>query len=157
MPDTLLKQITRLLDHHHCQYQLLHHSPTHTSEQSAQVRHLPLETGAKALLLKVDNDFKLFVLPAHRRLSSSKIKTHFHAKKLRFATPEELIDLTGLVPGAVPPFGQPLLPFNLYTDPAIKKVQPLAFNAGSLTDSIIMNTADYLNLVTAQFFTFTTK
>jgi hypothetical protein len=38
------------------------HAPTETSEESAEVRGEALHVGAKALLLKTDDVFRLFVL-----------------------------------------------------------------------------------------------
>jgi len=78
-----------------------------------------------------------------RRLDSAKIKKALGAKRTRFATPEELHDLTGLVSGAVPPFGEPILSLPLYLDASILANDRIAFNAGSLTDSIIMSVDDY--------------
>lgn len=71
----------------------------------------------------------------------------FALKKLRFATREELFDLTGLVPGSVPPIGPPILNLPLYADPSTGLATGrVAFNAGSLTDSIIMSTADWMRI-----------
>jgi Ala-tRNA(Pro) deacylase len=47
--------------------------------------------GGKALVVKVGEDFRLFVLSAARKLDSLAIKQHFAEKKLRFASPEELL------------------------------------------------------------------
>jgi hypothetical protein len=58
----------------------------------------------------------MLVLRAAKHLDSGAIKERFGAKKTRFATPEELRELPGLVPGSVPPFGRPILPFDLYAD-----------------------------------------
>ncbi len=103
-----------------------------------------LAVGAKALLLKTDDVFRLFVMPANLQLDSKKVKQRFNAKSVRFATKEELLELTGLVPGSVPPFGLPLLPFELYGDTAIGATEDkVAFNAGSLTDSIVMRATDW--------------
>ena len=63
--------------------------------------------------------------------------------RLRFATVGELKELTGLVPGAVPPFGEPILPFPLYVDQSSLAHDRIAFNAGSLTNSVIMSVDDY--------------
>ena len=38
---------------------------------------------------------------------------------MRFADAAELLELTGLVPGSVPPFGPPVLPLELWADPAL--------------------------------------
>lgn len=128
------------------QFRSLHHEPTPTSEDSARVRGEDLKTGAKALLLRCEERFALFVLSAARRLDSKKLKKVLNVKNLRFATPEELLELTGLVPGAVPPFGEPVLPFPLYIDESIVELDRVAFNAGSLTTSVIMNREDYQRL-----------
>ena len=85
----------------------------------------------------------LLVISAARRLDSAKLKRALGVKKTRFATADELHDLTGLVPGAVPPFGEPVLPLPLYVDASVLANQRIAFNAGSLTDSIIMSVDDY--------------
>jgi Ala-tRNA(Pro) deacylase len=100
-------------------YRTLHHAPTFTSADSARVRGEAVRIGGKALVVKVGEDFRLFVVSAARKLNSIAIKDHFAVKKLRFASPEELRQLTGLVPGSIPPFGTPLLPFALFVDASI--------------------------------------
>ena len=122
------------------------HAPTLTSEESARARGEELNVGGKALVLKVDGVWRLFVLSAARKLDSAAIKRHFSAKKLRFATGDELKELTGLTPGAVPPFGRPILPFDLFVDESIQENEVIAFNAGSLTTSIVMPVVDYLRV-----------
>ena len=62
--------------------------------------------------------------------------------------------MTGLVPGSVPPFGSPILPFELFVDEAIQANERIAFNGGSLTDSIILATADYLAVAKPVVFAF---
>jgi prolyl-tRNA editing enzyme YbaK/EbsC (Cys-tRNA(Pro) deacylase) len=114
-----------------------------------------MNTGAKALLLKTDDVFRLFVLPADRKLDSRAIRRHLGVRRTRFATPGELLDMTGLVPGSVPPFGEPVLPFELYADAAIGVVsERVAFNAGSLTHSVIMAAQDWAKLARPERFSF---
>lgn len=126
-------------------YRRVEHAPTRTSAESAAVRGESMEIGAKALLLKADNtDFMLFVMSAARQLDSRAIKDRFNIKRFRFATPEELKDLTGLVPGCVPPFGPPIMPFRLHVDASILQLDRVAFNAATLTESIIMPREAYL-------------
>lgn len=132
----------------------VHHQPTRTSEESARARGEELRIGGKAILLKIDDRFRLFVLSASRRLDSAKVKRHFGVKRMRFATPEELFRLTGLEPGSVPPFGSPIFDLELFVDTSISMNERIAFNAGSLTDSIIMNVKDYLNIAAPVIFDF---
>ena len=150
----LLDQIRAWLTSEGVPFREVHHEPTRTSEDSARARGEELRVGGKALLTKVDSVFRLFVLSADRKLDSAAIKQQFAAKKTRFATPEELAELTGLVPGSVPPFGQPILPFPLFVDPSVFENERIAFNAGSLTDSIVMPIADYRRLASAEVFRF---
>ena len=135
-------------------YRETHHEPTRTSEESARARGEEIRVGGKALLIKVDDTFRLFILSADRKLNSGAIRQYFSAKKTRFASPEELMNLTGLVPGSVPPFGEPILPFPLYVDPSVFENDRVAFNAGSLTDSIVMPIEDYKRLAKAEVFGF---
>src|SRR5439155_905728 len=76
------------------------HEPTLTSEASAAARGEPLGVGAKALLLRTEETFRLFVLPADCKLDSAAVKRELGIKKLRFATAEELLGMTGLAPGS---------------------------------------------------------
>ena len=138
-----LERIRAHLDAAGVGYRELEHAPTRTSEESAAARGEALRTGAKALLLSTDGVFRLFVLPADRRLDSTAVRRHLGVKRSRFATVEELAELVGLVPGAVPPFGEPILPFELYADEGVGAAGKVAFNAGSLTHSIIMAADDW--------------
>ncbi len=151
--DTFSKIVAWLTDHE-IEFRHVVHEPTPTSADSAQARGEELRVGGKAILLKVDNDFHVFVLPADRKLDSSSVKRFFKAKKLRFASADELHQQTSLVPGTVPPFGRPILPCELYVDEALTTNDRIAFNAGSLTDSLILRMQDYLRLAQPKIFCF---
>jgi Ala-tRNA(Pro) deacylase len=133
----------------------IQHPPTFTSEESAQARGEELGVGAKALLLRTEDVFRLFVLSADRKLDSAAVKREFGIKRVRFATPEELLAQTGLTPGCVPPFGEPILPFPLFADASIgARYDRVAFNAGSLTDSIVMLATDWDQIARPKRFAF---
>jgi prolyl-tRNA editing enzyme YbaK/EbsC (Cys-tRNA(Pro) deacylase) len=146
MPPDVLSQIRTWLTDAGIPFREVQHEPTRTSEDSARARGQELRVGGKALLLKVDETFQLFVLSAARKLDSGAIKQHFGVKRTRFATADELREMTGLTPGAVPPFGPPILPFELYVDESILENQVIAFNAGSHTTSFILAVEDYMQL-----------
>lgn len=151
---TVYERIRALLESHAVQFREVHHPPTRTSVESARARGEELSTGGKAILLKVGSTHRLFVLSAARKIDSRKIKDHFGEKNLRFATAEELEELTGLEPGAVPPFGKPVMPFALYIDVSITLNERIAFNAGSLTTSIIMGRREYERIAQGEVFDF---
>lgn len=168
------QRILNLLDENAISYKSLHHEETRTSEESARVRGVDLATGGKALVLKVrpaaaaaaaaddsdnnnNNAFALFIVSAARQLDTKAIKKEFKTKNVQFATSAELAALTdGLVPGSVPPFGRPILDLDLFVDTSIaQENEIIAFNCGSLTDSVIMAVEDYLKIaVPTKIFTF---
>ncbi len=155
-PSVFLR-LKSFLDTQGVRYREVHHEPTLTSEESAKARGEDVSIGGKAILMKVDESFKLFVLSAAKKVDSRKIKKHFNAKKLRFASTEELQQSTGLVPGSVPPFGRPILPLDLFVDTSIRQNRLIAFNAGLLTDSIIMQSEDYFRIADAKVFEFSSE
>src|SRR5260370_17435325 len=86
-------------------FTVVRHEPVFTCEQAAAVRGTSLASGAKALVVKAGTQFVLLVLPADRKLDSRKAREALKVKALRFASKEEAESLTGLQPGAIPPFG----------------------------------------------------
>ncbi len=125
------------------EFSVLRHAPVFTSEQAAAVRGTPLASGAKALILKAEERFVLAVLPADRKLDSRLARAALGVKSLRFASREEVEQLTGLQPGAIPPFGS-LFGLATYCDPALADNASINFNAGDHAVSVSMHYADYV-------------
>lgn len=148
---TIFDAICGLLTKHEAKFEVIEHPPARTSQESSIARGEPLEVDAKALLLKCDTDFILVVMRGDMRLDSKSTKQSFGVRRIRFANSAELHVRTGLVPGAVPPFGEPILPFQMHVDLALRDNERIAFNAGSLTKSIIMPAADYFRVATPDF------
>src|ERR1700733_6083682 len=115
------QQIHRLLKESQISYRVVHHSQPATADELARVHGDDLGIGGKALVIKIQEAFNLFVLSEVLRLDSQAIKNHFGAKSIRFATVKELNTLTGLVPGTVPPFGYPIFPFDLFVDTSLTR------------------------------------
>jgi Ala-tRNA(Pro) deacylase len=121
---------------------VLRHEPVYTSEQAAAVRGTALCSGAKALIMKAGDRFVLLVLPADRKLDSRKAREGLGVKGFRFASKEEVEQLTGLQPGSIPPFGS-LFGLPTYCDPALADNASINFNAGDHAISVQMSYADY--------------
>ena len=110
-----------------------------------------MEMGVKALLMKTRREWVVIAVRAHQRTDNRKVRHALRAQKLRFAKREELAGF-GLVPGQVPPFGEPILPFRLVADRGIETRKEVAFTAGTNTDSIVMSTSDWQRLSRPEFF-----
>lgn len=139
----LFRRLCAWLDGQGAVYRTVRHEPTYTSEESARARGEDVAVGGKAIVLKTDETFRIVVLSAACKVDSKKVKELFGVKNVRFATSEELLALTGLVPGSVPPFGRPVLDLELTVDASVFRNDRIAFNAGSLTDSVIMSIGEY--------------
>jgi Ala-tRNA(Pro) deacylase len=145
MSASVFDQIHELLTRHDVSFQVLRHEPVFTSEQAAAVRGTPLCSGAKALVLKAGESFLLVVTPADRKLDNRKARAALAVKSLRFATREEVEQLTGLQPGSIPPFGS-LFGLPTCCDPALAANPSINFNAGDHAVSVQMPCADYLRV-----------
>jgi prolyl-tRNA editing enzyme YbaK/EbsC (Cys-tRNA(Pro) deacylase) len=130
-------------------FRVLEHAPVRTSAEAAAVRGTPLEAGAKALVVRADDRPLHLVLPADRRVDNARLRGLLDVRRLRFVTPDELLALTGCVPGAVPPFGN-LFGLDVLVDEQLTRCEEIAFNAGSRTVSITMRCVDFVRLTRAR-------
>ncbi len=124
-------------------FKILDHPPVYTSAEAAAVRGVDLHSGAKALIVKVEAQFVMIVLPADFSLHTKAVKQAMNCKNLRFANAEEVLALTALKPGSIPPFGS-LFNLPTYCDSRLGDNASINFNAGMHTRSINMAYEDYL-------------
>ncbi len=144
----IVAAIRSLLDEHGITYTFLEHASGKTSEEMCAIRgDFSLSEGAKALIVALDNGFAQIVVPGDKKFSSSKLRKIAETKEVRFATEEELAEITdGVLPGAVPPFGN-LFNIPVYADTRIFDNKRIVFNCGERTASIAMNPEDYRTVV----------
>ncbi len=139
---TVFDRINAWLEQQGVSFTVLRHEPVYTSEQAAAVRGTALSSGAKALVVKAGERFVLLVLPADRKLDSRKARDGLGVKALRFASREEVEQLTRLQPGSIPPFGT-LFGLPTYCDPALADNPSINFNAGDHAISVQMTYEDF--------------
>lgn len=140
-----------------CRFRLVDHPSAGKSVDVALARGTEVGQGAKALICSSTQadgtvQFVLAVLPADKKLSTRQLALHLGAKKIRLVSTETATELTGCVIGAIPPFS-----FNkqlkLVADPELfERYSEIAFNAGRLDKSIILNSTDYLRVATPILF-----
>ena len=139
---TVFERLVELLNTKGARFEESRHAPVFTSEEAAKVRGTSLSSGAKALICKADGTFALFVLPGDRRLDSRAVRKAFGFRSLRFATRDEVAQLTTLLPGSIPPFGS-LFGFVTYCDEHLAREPRINFNAADHSISISMTFGDY--------------
>ena len=70
---SVLDRLRALLDEEGVEYRVVEHGETRTSEESAAARGEHLRIGGKALVLKVGDEFGIFVLSAADKLDSGAV------------------------------------------------------------------------------------
>jgi Ala-tRNA(Pro) deacylase len=102
---SVFERVESLLKERGITFQVLRHEPVYTSDEASRVLGYVAASGAKALICKANDAFVMFVMPGNRKLASRAVRSAKHWNRLRFATREEVQELTGLHPGSIPPFG----------------------------------------------------
>ena len=143
MSPSVFDRVESLLHEHGITFQVLRHEPVYTSEEAARVRGTPRASGAKALIIKGEEGFVMFVVPADRKLDSNAVRRAKGWKKMRFATRDEVLELTGLTPGSIPPFGN-LFGLHTHCDERLGENDVINFNAGDHSISVSMRYVDYV-------------
>ena len=142
---SVVERLTEMLDRQGVAFQVQRHDPVYTSEEAARVRGTSLASGAKALVCKADGRFVMFVVPADRRLASKSVRKSESIRRLRFASRAEVVQLTGLEPGSIPPFGS-LFDLPTWCDEVLAEQSVINFNAGDHAISINMSYTDYVSV-----------
>ena len=130
-------------------YEKLEHEPVTTSEAAAGARASRIEEGAKALIVKADGNYYHLIISAALRVDNNKLRKELGTKRVRFARPEEVWELTGCRPGAVPPFGN-LFELPVLMDDALLAEETVYFNCASHTVSLRMTREDLAQATEAQ-------
>ena len=152
------RQLLALREQHQAHYRVVEHEAVGKCEAVSEIRGTALGQGAKALVCKVKgngvNQHVLAILAADQQADLSRLAQHIGGSKASLASPAEVDTLTACVFGAIPPFSfHPDL--RLIADPLLFDRYPeIAFNAGQLDKSIILNTEDYLRIARPELVAF---
>ena len=134
------------LDREHVHYDVLPHPEAFRALTIAQMLHTPEKEMAKVVIVKVDKQFVMMVLPASWNVDLLRLRTVFDTYQVRLATEDEI---TGLFPdcelGAMPPFGN-LYGLPVYVDQPLTEDEEFIFQAGTHSDAIRMRYWDFASL-----------
>ncbi|MRT56767.1 YbaK/prolyl-tRNA synthetase associated domain-containing protein [Enterobacteriaceae bacterium RIT693] len=144
------QQLIDLLEQRQARYRVVNHVAAGKCEEVSAIRGTELGQGAKALVCKVKgNGVKLHVLAilaADKQADLSQLAQQLGGLKASLASPAEVDELTRCVFGAIPPFSFHAQ-LRLVADPSIfERFSEIAFNAGLLEKSVVMDTQDYLRI-----------
>jgi Ala-tRNA(Pro) deacylase len=150
------RRLLELFERESVEYRLFEHEPVYTSEQASRVRGVELQSGVKAMLLKTqEGRYVLADIAADRKIDFKVIERNIlKSKHVRFATRDEVLEVTRCEPGSVHPIGW-LFGVDSYLDTSVLENERVNFNIGMLTRSVQIRRDDLVRVLrphgTAEF------
>ena len=142
-----LSGLKEYLDKNGVKYLVISHSPAFTAQGIAALAHIPGKELAKTVVVKVDGELALAVLPASLHVNLAMLKDDIDAKKVQLASEDEFKSkFPECETGAMPPFGN-LYGMRVFADENLARDKEIAFNAGSHRELVRMGWDDFQRLV----------
>ncbi|MBR8465321.1 YbaK/prolyl-tRNA synthetase associated domain-containing protein [Campylobacter sp. faydin G-140] len=166
MSEQIFNKINMMLTQHCARFRVINHEAAGTSQSVAALRGTHVGQGAKALVCTIKGVQKdivkqkihiLAVLPADYRADLNALCDELGGLKASLSSPSEVSEFTDCVIGSVPPFS-----FHdelkLVCDPYLfERFEEIAFNAGLLDRSIVLNASDYARIAKPNLIKFAIK
>jgi Ala-tRNA(Pro) deacylase len=152
----ITKKLKDFLTKNGVEYEAIKHPTAYTAQEVAHSAHISGTQIAKTVIVNIDGDMAMAVLPANQKVILQDIREITGADDVKFAAEEEFENLfPGCETGAMPPFGN-LYGMDVFVSPALAEQQEIVFNAGTHRDLIRMSYRDFERLVEPQVLSFTT-
>ena len=127
-------------------YISIRHDPAFSAQAAAESAHFTGKGLAKTVIVKVDNELAMVVLPASDRVDLYAVSAAADGAGVVIADEAEFSErFPGCEPGAIPPFGN-LFDMLIFLSPKLAEEAEIAFNAGSHTELIRMRFDDFERL-----------
>ena len=145
------------LDSKKIKYVSLTHSTAFTAQEVAALTHTPGQELAKIVMVKLDDQLAMAVLPASFKVDLGQLQAAAGASSAALAVEA---DFRGRFPdcetGAMPPFGN-LYGMAVYVDQSLTRDHEIAFNACCHHELVRLAYADYERLVQPKVAHFATR
>jgi len=140
------RKLISFLDEQGIKYVTVRHSTAFTAQEIAASAHVSGKEFAKTVVVDLDGDFVLAVVPATRHVDLESLRQAAGAARAELPTEESFRGrFPDCQPGAMPPIGL-LYDMQVYADPALAQEAAIAFNAGTHTELVRMRFEDFKRL-----------
>ena len=135
--------VTRALDAKGIPYRLfIHPGQLQSLEQAAQERGQRPEQVVRSILFRLASDtFVMVLAPGPQQISWPALRQHLGVTRMSMAWPEEVLERTGYLHGAVSPFGLPS-PIRILVDQGVLAEDEISIGSGVRNTTVIMLTVD---------------
>ena len=152
-----VKKLKEFLDSHKIKYVIISHSTAYTAQEIAASSNIPGKELAKTVIVKINGEMAMAVLPASYMVDFNQLKKATGAKKVELASEKEFKDLFPECEiGAMPPFGN-LYGMEVFVSESLAEDEEIAFNAGSHTELVRLAYKDFERLVEPEVVKFSYK
>lgn len=142
-----VKKLKEFLDANGVKYVSIIHSAAYTAQEVAASAHIPGKALAKVVIVELDGQMAMAVLPANRRLILQDLRELTGSEEVRFASEDAFkARFPDCEVGAMPPFGN-LYGMEVFVADSLRENPEIAFNAGSHVEVIKLAYADFERLV----------
>ena len=153
MPARKLKEF---LENEGIRYVTISHSTAYTAQEVAECAHIPGKEMAKTVMIQIDGDLAMAVLPANRKVVLQDLRDITGTDDVKFASEADFkARFPDCEPGAMPPFGN-LYDMDVYVAPSLVEDEEIAFNAGTHTELVRIPYRDFERLVKPRVVSFST-
>lgn len=144
MPLTKLREF---LDNKNVPYVVISHSVAYTAQGIAALAHIPGKELAKTVMVRLDDELAMAVLPASALVDLPSLRAAAGARTVALASERDFKDrFPDCETGAMPPFGN-LYGMAVFVDENLALDKEIAFNAGSHRELVRLAYADFARLV----------
>lgn len=151
-----VKKLKEFLDANSVKYVSIIHSAAYTSQEVAASAHIPGKALAKTVIVDLDGELAMAVLPANRRVVLQDLRDITGSDRVKFASEETFkARFPDCEVGAMPPFGN-LYEMEVFAAESLGESEEIAFNAGSHVEVIKLAYTDFERLVKPKVVSFTT-
>ena len=141
------EKLHALLEQHGVAYEVQSHDYAVTANQIAGIEGISGYDVAKPVLVSVGEQLAMIVIPGAEILDLERASEVLGNNDVRLATEDEFVSVfDDCEPGAEPPFGN-LYGIPTFMDEDLRARQRLVCRDGSHTQTITLDTADYVRLV----------
>jgi len=132
----IAKKITDFLDKNKIKYEKISHRTVYTAYDKAVTLKVKPNIIGKTLILKIDGDLAIVLIPGNKNLDKNKFKKLAKAKKVDFVSETVMKNkFKGVKIGAIPPFGN-LWKLQTFIDKTLTNQPKIIVSGGDYNWSI---------------------
>jgi len=142
-----VQRLKDYLDSQGVKFVVIKHSLAFTAQEIAASAHIPGDELAKTVMVKIDGNMAMVVIPASCKLDFGLLAEAAGAAKVELASEQEFKDMfPECEVGAMPPFGN-LYDLDVYAAEKLAEDEEIAFSAGSHKELVRLPFDDFNRLV----------